>query len=83
MLSDLNQDRDKLVTLAHKFADDKPRRMAAIIAQRSTNEVGGNKRKRDLKTAPKKVAPKKAIPKKVPPKKQNVPKQNVPRKKFK
>ena len=74
--------------LVNNFADDKPRRMAAIIAQRSTNEVGANKRKRQTKTAPKKAAPKKAAPrkadpKKIPPKKENVPKQNVPRKKFK
>ena len=83
LLSDLDQDRDKLVTLANKFADDKLRRMAAIIARRSTNEVDANKRKREPKTAPKKAAPKKANPKKVPPKKESVPKKNVPKKKFK
>ena len=53
--------------LANKFADGRPRRMAAIIAQRSTNEVGGIKRKRESKTAPIKTAPKKVSPKKVSP----------------
>ena len=75
------------MTLANKFADDKPIRMDAIIAQRSTNEVGANKRKRQTKTAPKKAAPKKAAPrkadpKKIPPKKENVPKPNVPKMKL-
>jgi hypothetical protein len=71
------------VTIGNKFADEKPRRMAAIIVQRSTNEVGGNKRKRKPKTAPTKAAQKKAAPKKVAPKKESVSKQNVPKKKLK
>ena len=65
------------MTLANKFADDKPKIMVAIIAQRSTNEVGANKRKTETKTAPKK-----AVPRKIPPKRENVPKQNVPKKKL-
>ena len=66
MLSDLNMDRDKLVTLANDFADEKPKRLPSILAARTPMPlamIDDKKGKRTTKHVAQRPKPKQVVPK--------------------